>query len=268
MPAGNQQQDPHAAAAAAAAAAQQQQQMLLMQQQQWAMAPQQPQHVHHMGGMAFMPMAGSMMPMGQCLPPPSTALPPMPPSDPSLSLLSTLPQHPCGDPAAAAAAAAAAAVQQQPAGAARGRKRGGAAGSSSPTTSTISVQRDAAINAAALAAMEQSGVLEEGDDPQKMVCQVPGCGKDLTGLKDYHQRYRICAVHIRLPQVRPNDVILLVSSGHMMVHVVLSWLLDSLSLGFILWMVSLRMIALATMLACRCAFAGCYLLQQSASPTT
>ncbi|KAI8476194.1 MAG: SBP domain-containing protein, partial [Monoraphidium minutum] len=34
-----------------------------------------------------------------------------------------------------------------------------------------------------------------------MVCQVPGCGKDLTGLKDYHQRYRICAVHIRLPQV-------------------------------------------------------------------
>jgi hypothetical protein len=40
------------------------------------------------------------------------------------------------------------------------------------------------------------------DDKDKMSCQVPGCGKDLTGLKDYHQRYRICDVHIKLPQVR------------------------------------------------------------------
>lgn len=35
----------------------------------------------------------------------------------------------------------------------------------------------------------------------KLACQVPGCGKDLTGLKEYHQRYRICEVHIKLPQV-------------------------------------------------------------------
>ncbi len=30
---------------------------------------------------------------------------------------------------------------------------------------------------------------------------MAGCGKDLSGLKEYHQRYRICEVHIRLPQV-------------------------------------------------------------------
>jgi len=40
----------------------------------------------------------------------------------------------------------------------------------------------------------------------KMICQVPGCGKELAGLKDYHQRYRICALHIKLPQVRPKAV--------------------------------------------------------------
>lgn len=39
------------------------------------------------------------------------------------------------------------------------------------------------------------------DESSKMVCQVPGCGKDLTELKDYHQRYRICDVHIKLPQI-------------------------------------------------------------------
>lgn len=31
--------------------------------------------------------------------------------------------------------------------------------------------------------------------------QVPGCGKDLSALKEYHQRYRVCEVHIKLPQV-------------------------------------------------------------------
>lgn len=31
--------------------------------------------------------------------------------------------------------------------------------------------------------------------------QVAGCGKDLAPLKEYHQRYRICEVHIKLPQV-------------------------------------------------------------------
>ncbi|GFH27360.1 uncharacterized protein HaLaN_25667, partial [Haematococcus lacustris] len=34
-----------------------------------------------------------------------------------------------------------------------------------------------------------------------MVCQVAGCGRDLRGLKDYHQRYGICELHIKLPQV-------------------------------------------------------------------
>lgn len=44
--------------------------------------------------------------------------------------------------------------------------------------------------------------LPGGEDPaDKMVCQVAGCCKDLSALKDYHQRYRICDVHIRLPQV-------------------------------------------------------------------
>ncbi|KAL6751428.1 SBP domain-containing protein, partial [Haematococcus lacustris] len=30
---------------------------------------------------------------------------------------------------------------------------------------------------------------------------VAGCGRDLRGLKDYHQRYGICELHIKLPQV-------------------------------------------------------------------
>lgn len=40
-----------------------------------------------------------------------------------------------------------------------------------------------------------------GDDAGTGTCQVAGCGKDLAGLKEYHQRYRICELHIRLPQV-------------------------------------------------------------------
>jgi hypothetical protein len=34
-----------------------------------------------------------------------------------------------------------------------------------------------------------------------MVCQVACCGKDLSQLKEYHQRYRICEVHIKLQAV-------------------------------------------------------------------
>lgn len=39
------------------------------------------------------------------------------------------------------------------------------------------------------------------DDPARLTCQVAGCGRSLSELKDYHQRYRICDVHIKLPQV-------------------------------------------------------------------
>jgi hypothetical protein len=44
---------------------------------------------------------------------------------------------------------------------------------------------------------------EEGPDGGwgQLVCQVPGCGRDLAGLKEYHQRHRICDGHIKLPQV-------------------------------------------------------------------
>lgn len=41
-----------------------------------------------------------------------------------------------------------------------------------------------------------------GEERERLLCQVPGCAKELAGLKDYHQRYRICDVHIKLPQVR------------------------------------------------------------------
>jgi hypothetical protein len=34
-----------------------------------------------------------------------------------------------------------------------------------------------------------------------LVCQVPGCGGDLSHCKDYHQRHRICEVHFKAPQV-------------------------------------------------------------------
>ena len=59
----------------------------------------------------------------------------------------------------------------------------------------------AAGDSAAAAAAVTIGDGCDGDGDTKMVCQVPGCGKDLTHLKDYHQRYRICATHIKLPQV-------------------------------------------------------------------
>jgi len=38
-------------------------------------------------------------------------------------------------------------------------------------------------------------------DTENMVCQVPGCGKDLGCMKEYHQRYRVCETHIRLPAI-------------------------------------------------------------------
>jgi hypothetical protein len=34
-----------------------------------------------------------------------------------------------------------------------------------------------------------------------LVCQVPGCGRDLSRSKDYHQRHRICEQHFKAPQV-------------------------------------------------------------------
>ncbi len=34
-----------------------------------------------------------------------------------------------------------------------------------------------------------------------MLCQVPGCGRDLFRSKDYHQRHRICEQHFKAPQV-------------------------------------------------------------------
>jgi hypothetical protein len=189
--------EPQDAAAAAAAAAQQQHQMLLMQQQhqqqQWGMAGQ-----HGMGFVpsGVVPMAGPVaVPLAHQG---SGGLAPIGAGDPSMALLGAMS---CG--AVDAAALTAAAAAQPPMG--RGRKRGGAAGAASsgscgPPAGAAAAAVDAAINAAALAAIEQTGALGE-DDPLRLICQVPGCGKDLSGLKDYHQRYRICAVHIKLPQV-------------------------------------------------------------------
>lgn len=36
------------------------------------------------------------------------------------------------------------------------------------------------------------------------VCQVPGCCKDLTGSRGYHQRYKICDEHFRVPSMELN----------------------------------------------------------------
>ncbi|CAD7700491.1 unnamed protein product [Ostreobium quekettii] len=44
-------------------------------------------------------------------------------------------------------------------------------------------------------------VLVSDTGNMQLVCQVPGCGKELDNLKEYHQRYRICDIHIKLPQV-------------------------------------------------------------------
>ncbi|KAG1672795.1 hypothetical protein FOA52_002783 [Chlamydomonas sp. UWO 241] len=38
-------------------------------------------------------------------------------------------------------------------------------------------------------------------ESDRMVCQVAGCGKDLSALKDYHQRYHVCEKHIKLPAI-------------------------------------------------------------------
>lgn len=99
------------------------------------------------------------------------------------------PNQTCGAPATPAAAAA---NLQLP-----------ATASLLPTPSAESdiSPRDCSAAAGSMGG-ETTVISEDVADDQKMICQVPGCGKDLTWLKDYHQRYRICDVHIRLPQVR------------------------------------------------------------------
>ncbi|KAI8471023.1 MAG: SBP domain-containing protein, partial [Monoraphidium minutum] len=37
------------------------------------------------------------------------------------------------------------------------------------------------------------------------VCQVDGCYGDLTGLREYHQRYRICEYHLKAPSIMRDD---------------------------------------------------------------
>lgn len=37
-----------------------------------------------------------------------------------------------------------------------------------------------------------------GSRSSKLVCQVNGCGADLSRLKEYHQRYKICAHHLKV----------------------------------------------------------------------
>lgn len=39
-----------------------------------------------------------------------------------------------------------------------------------------------------------------------VVCQVDGCGADLTGLKEYHQRYKICEYHLKVSSITKDAV--------------------------------------------------------------
>ncbi|GMH40654.1 hypothetical protein BSKO_08558 [Bryopsis sp. KO-2023] len=39
-----------------------------------------------------------------------------------------------------------------------------------------------------------------------VVCQVEGCGADLTGLKEYHQRYKICEYHLKVSSIIKDAV--------------------------------------------------------------
>lgn len=39
-----------------------------------------------------------------------------------------------------------------------------------------------------------------------VVCQVDGCGADLTGLKEYHQRYKICEYHLKVSSIIKDAV--------------------------------------------------------------
>jgi hypothetical protein len=50
------------------------------------------------------------------------------------------------------------------------------------------------------------GISSHGGYGKSGCCQVPGCDRPLGDLKDYHQRYRICDVHIKLPQVSGRGV--------------------------------------------------------------
>ena len=55
-----------------------------------------------------------------------------------------------------------------------------------------------------------------GDDPPYSsrgrskgppVCQVEGCSVNLTGLKEYHQRYKICEHHLKVNSSKPLTVL-------------------------------------------------------------
>jgi hypothetical protein len=74
---------------------------------------------------------------------------------------------------------------------------GGGGGQQADSDTVISLGMGSAAAAAG-----EGGDDDVGDgDGGKIICQVPGCGREVAGLKDYHQRYRICALHIKLPQV-------------------------------------------------------------------
>eukprot|EP00879_Flechtneria_rotunda_P009711 GHRR01010160.1.p1 GENE.GHRR01010160.1~~GHRR01010160.1.p1 ORF type:complete len:714 (+),score=337.22 GHRR01010160.1:258-2144(+) len=116
---------------------------------------------------------------------------------------------PVSTPLQQSAAAALGHYRMPPAAAAawQGGAVAAAATSLSPSTMPSATPDRAAVaaqnpdNEAAAAAAGGGGVGDDSSDEQKMVCQVPGCARDLSGLKEYHQRYRICDVHIKLPQV-------------------------------------------------------------------
>ena len=54
-----------------------------------------------------------------------------------------------------------------------------------------------------------SSPTSSGDQPAKInsrprgppTCQVDGCITDLTGLKEYHNRYKICEFHLKIPSI-------------------------------------------------------------------
>ncbi|ERN09897.1 hypothetical protein AMTRI_Chr06g171830 [Amborella trichopoda] len=39
-----------------------------------------------------------------------------------------------------------------------------------------------------------------------VVCQVDGCNVDLSSVKDYHRRHKVCEVHAKTPMVRVNGI--------------------------------------------------------------
>jgi hypothetical protein len=119
------------------------------------------------------------------------------PVGPPGPFLRPAPESSSSSGAAAAAAAAAAAV-------------GTTLAPEASQTGPVSRQMGTAAASAAMGNGSPEGCVgvtlgaeaEVEPEDDRNVCQVPGCGKDLSGLKEYHQRYKICDVHIRLPQVR------------------------------------------------------------------